>query len=95
MRVRVHVVPRAKRTAVVGVHGNRLKLALAAPPVDGAANAELVAFVARALGVTRRAVAIVAGETSRQKTLEITGVSADEVRARLGPPRAARRRGTP
>ena len=81
VRVDVHVVPRAAATAVVGVHGNRLKLSLAAPPVDGAANAELVAFFARALGVPRRDVAIVAGETGRRKTVAIAGVSVEAVRA--------------
>lgn len=81
VRVDVHVVPRAAKTAIVGVHGERLKVALAAPPVDGAANAELVAFFARALGVAKRDVAIVAGETSRRKTLAIAGVSEAQVRA--------------
>ena len=48
VRVAVHVVPRTAKSAVLGVHGERLKVSLAAPPVDGAANAELVAFFARA-----------------------------------------------
>ena len=75
------MVPRAAVTAIVGVHGERLKVSLAAPPVDGAANAELVAFFARALGVPKRDVAIVAGETSRRKTLAIAGVTTAQVRA--------------
>ncbi len=81
--VEVHVVPRAARSAVLGVHDGRLKLSLRAPPVDGEANQALIAFFAEALGVPRRHVALIRGEKSRQKTLAITGVSADQVRALL------------
>ena len=81
VRIAVHVVPRAAVSAVVGLHGDRLKVTLAAPPVDGAANAELVAFFARALGVARRDVELVAGETSRKKTLAIAGVGVAQVLA--------------
>jgi uncharacterized protein (TIGR00251 family) len=79
--VEVHVVPRAAKSAVIGLHDGRLKVALAAPPVDGAANEELIAFFAAALGITRRAVELLRGEKSRQKTLAIVGVRPDEVRA--------------
>jgi uncharacterized protein (TIGR00251 family) len=81
--VEVHVVPRAAKSAVLGLHDGRLKVALAAPPVDGEANQELIAFFAGALGKPRRAVTLVRGERSRQKTLAIVGVSLDEVRALL------------
>lgn len=81
--VEVHVVPRAAKSAVIGVHDGRLKVSLAAPPVDGEANAELIAFFSSALGVSRRAVALLRGERSRQKALAITGVSAEQVRALL------------
>ena len=67
----LHVQPGAKRTQVDGTHGDVLKVRLAAPPVDGKANAELVRFLAEAFGVPRRQVAIVRGETSRQKTVRI------------------------
>lgn len=77
----VHVVPRASKTAIAGVHDGRLKVSLAAPPVEGAANAELVAFVAKALGRPRRDVELVRGETGRRKTLAIQGVTIDQVRA--------------
>ena len=85
VRVAVHVVPRAAKSAVLGVHGDRLKIALAAPPVDGAANAELVAFFARALGRPKRDVELVAGLTSRKKTLAIAGVGVAQVLALLPP----------
>jgi len=80
-RLVVHVVPRAKRTEVVGRHGDALKIKLKAPPVDGAANAELVRFVAEQLDIPRSAVTITAGRTARRKTLEIAGVDAAALRA--------------
>ena len=71
----LHVQPGAKRTEVAGVHGDgtqaRLKIRLAAPPVDGKANAELVRFLAEAFGVPRSRVTLVRGATSRQKTVRI------------------------
>ena len=80
VRFPVHVPPRARRTAVAGIHGDALKIRLAAPPVDGAANDALVAFLAESLGVPRRAVRIVTGVTARAKVVEIEGV--DETRVR-------------
>jgi len=70
------VQPRASRTRAVGEHDGRLKLQLAAPPVDGEANAALVEFVAEALGVRKADVAIVRGDTGRRKTVRVAGVSA-------------------
>ncbi len=67
----LHVQPGAKRTEVAGVHGDALKIRLAAPPVDGKANAALLRFLAAAFGVPQRAVTLVRGETSRQKTVRI------------------------
>ena len=60
----VHVVPRAKVTEVAGRHGDAIRIRLAAPPVDGAANVELVRFLAERLDVSRGAVAIVGGTTA-------------------------------
>jgi uncharacterized protein (TIGR00251 family) len=80
-RLVVHVVPRAKRTEVVGRHGDAIKIKVKAPPVDGAANAELVRFVAERLDVPRGAVTITAGHTGRRKTLEITGIDATALHA--------------
>lgn len=76
-RIVVHVVPRARVTAVAGRHGDAIRIRLAAPPVDGAANAELVRFLAERLGVPRHAVAIVHGATARRKTVTVSGVTAD------------------
>jgi uncharacterized protein (TIGR00251 family) len=75
----VLVQPRASRTRVVGEHDGRLKIQLAAPPVDGEANAALVAFLADALGVRRADVRIVHGETGRRKTVRVAGATAAAV----------------
>lgn len=85
VRLAVHVQPRASRTEVVGRHGEALKIRLAAPPVDGAANEALVRFVAERLGVARSAVRIAAGETSRAKTVAVAGIAADEAERRMLP----------
>ena len=77
------VQPRASRTRAVGEHDGRLKLQLAAPPVDGEANAALIEFLARALGVRKADVAIERGETGRRKTVRVAGVSAAQVHAAL------------
>ncbi|HSO06131.1 MAG TPA: DUF167 domain-containing protein [Pelomicrobium sp.] len=69
----LHVQPGARRTEVVGLHGDALKLRLAAPPVEGKANAELIRFLAAALGVAPRAVTLVAGDASRRKRVAVTG----------------------
>jgi hypothetical protein len=69
------VQPRAARTRVVGEHGGRLKIQLSAPPVDGEANAALLAFLADALGVKRADVVLLAGETGRRKRVRIAGVA--------------------
>lgn len=83
IRVSIHVVPRAQRTEIVGFHGGSIKLKVQAPPVDGAANDEIVRFFAEALGLPRRDVAIVAGATSRRKVVEFRGVRQDQVIALL------------
>ena len=67
----LHVQPGARRTEVAGVHGNALKIRLAAPPVDGKANAELLRFLADAFGVPQRQVTLLRGEASRQKMVRI------------------------
>ena len=79
----VLVQPRASRTRVVGEHDGRLKIQLAAPPVDGEANAALLAFLADALGVKRADVALLAGETGRRKRVGIAGLAPAAVAAAL------------
>lgn len=83
--VALHVQPGARRSTVVGVHAGRLKLALQAPPVEGRANAALVAFLAATLRIPRRQVLLVAGEHSRDKRVELRGVDAAAVARALAP----------
>ena len=80
----VHVQPGAKKSGVVGEHGDALKIRLAAPPVDGKANAALIEFLATRLGIARAQVTLKSGQSSRRKVLEIDGAPADLV-ARLTP----------
>ncbi len=80
----VHVQPGAKRSEVAGLHGDALKIRLAAPPIDGRANAALLAFVAQRLGLARSAVELKSGQTSRHKVLLVLGARADVVRRLLG-----------
>jgi uncharacterized protein (TIGR00251 family) len=81
------IQPRASRTRVVGEHDGRLKVQLAAPPVDGEANAALVEFLAGALGVRKADVTLRRGEAGRRKTVRIAGVTAEAVVEALQPGR--------
>lgn len=83
--VTIRVTPRAGRDELA-FDGAALRARLAAPPVDGAANAALVELLAARLGVPRRAVSIVRGATSRTKTVAIAGASAADLRERIGIP---------
>ncbi len=65
----VRVQPKASKNAIRGVHGEALKIALTAPPVEGAANKALIAFVAKCLGIPKASVTILSGQTSRNKRL--------------------------
>ncbi|MCB1959419.1 MAG: YggU family protein [Rhodocyclaceae bacterium] len=78
----LHIQPGAKTTGFAGRHGDALKLRLAAPPVDGKANAALIDFLADFCGVARRDVHLVSGQSSRAKRVRITGDVA-LLRARL------------
>jgi hypothetical protein len=80
--VKIH--PRARKNAITGEAGEALKLALTAPPVEGRANQACVEFLAGLLRVPRASVTIAAGQSSRNKVIRVAGLSAAEVRARLG-----------
>ena len=73
----LHIQPGARKTEVAGVYGDALKIRLAAAPVDGKANAALIAFVAERLGLAKSAVSLKSGQTSRRKVLEVIGAPAD------------------
>ena len=81
--LRIQVQPRASRDEVVGPHGNALKIRITAPPVAGAANKQLLRFLAKKLKVARSQMSIASGATSRAKSIAIEGISVDEVRQRL------------
>lgn len=80
----VRVVPNAKKNEIVRVEEGVLKVRIAAPPVGGKANEVLVEFLAKALGVRKRQLAIVRGKRARDKTISVEGLSEEEARNRLG-----------
>ena len=81
----LHIQPGAKKTEFAGMHGDALKIRLAAPPVDGKANAALVDFVAGALRLPKSAVTLKSGQTSRRKVLEVSGSSSERIAALAAP----------
>jgi uncharacterized protein (TIGR00251 family) len=83
VRIAVRAQPRASRSEVVGEHDGALKVRLAAPPVEGSANRELVRLLAHVLGVARSRVAVVSGETARAKVVQVDGLTPDDVIRRL------------
>jgi uncharacterized protein (TIGR00251 family) len=80
--VKIH--PRAKKNAITGELGNALKLSLTTPPVQGRANEACIEFFANLLKVPRSSVTIASGHTSRQKVVRVSGLSAEEVRKKIG-----------
>ena len=85
VRLEVEVKVRASRTAVLGIKANRLSVALAAPPVDGAANEALRRLLADHFDLPRQDVEIVGGEKSRRKLVELSGLGIAQILERLGP----------
>jgi hypothetical protein len=83
----LHIQPGAAKSGIAGLHGDALKVRVQAPPVEGAANAALLAFIAKSLGLAPREVRLLRGEKSRQKTLWVA-LAPDEVQARLELPDA-------
>jgi uncharacterized protein len=81
--LRVRVVPNAKRSEIVGLHGEAIKIKIQAPAQEGKANAALLEFLAEKLSVPTRQVTLVAGEKSRDKTLAIEGIEEADARQRL------------
>ncbi len=81
--LRVHAQPRASRNALVGIHGDALKIAVQAPPVDSAANEALREFLAELFGLPSSRVSLRTGEASRKKTFQLAGVSLAQARAVL------------
>lgn len=86
VRIVLHVSPGAKRTEVLGLHGDALKMRLQAPPIEGRANEALIRYLSDILGVPRSAITLTHGQTSRRKMLEIRDVEAGQVVLALTPP---------
>jgi uncharacterized protein (TIGR00251 family) len=82
-KLRLRVVPNAKRNEVVDPHGDAIKVKVQAPAMDGKANQALVEFIAETLGISARQVAVSAGEKSRDKTVAIDGFDESIARTRL------------
>ena len=80
----LHIQPGARTTEIVGPHGDALKIRLAAPPVDGKANAALITYIAERLGVAKSCVHLKSGQTSRRKVLELSSTPSD-TESRLTP----------
>jgi uncharacterized protein (TIGR00251 family) len=90
--VTLRIIPRASKAGLAGVRGDALLIRLTAAPVDGRANEALVELLAKACGLSTRAVTIVQGERSRQKTVRLSGLTFADAAERLGlviPPRMA------
>ena len=79
----VRVIPLARRSGIAGTRDNAVLIRLNAPPVDGAANDALIAFLSHALGVPRRDIALIAGEKSRDKRVRVSGLTDATARERL------------
>ena len=73
----VRVVPRASKSEIVGEHDGALKVRIASPPVDGAANAELIKLLSKTFGVSKSEVEIIAGQASKTKQLKISNLTAE------------------
>jgi len=80
----LRVQPRSSRTAIAGLLGDAIKLAITAPPVDGKANQAVVEYLAKLFSVPKSSITILSGETGRNKLIAIRGLSAEQVRKALG-----------
>jgi uncharacterized protein len=80
----IRVIPRASRSELVGIHDGAVKVRLSSPPVDGAANAELIKLLAKSLGVPKSAIEIVSGQASKTKSVRVTGISTEALKAAIG-----------
>ena len=82
--IRIKVQPRAPRTEIVGEHDGAIKLRVAAPPIDGKANEECRRFLAKLFDVSATSVEIISGDSSRDKVIRISSISARRVLEALG-----------
>jgi uncharacterized protein (TIGR00251 family) len=83
VELRVRVIPRASKSGIAGTRDGALLVRLNSPPVEGAANSELIQLISDALGVPKRSIAIVSGQRSRLKRIVVQGVTMDDVNAKF------------
>jgi uncharacterized protein (TIGR00251 family) len=83
VRLTLHVRPGAAQSAVSGPHGDAIGIRLAAPPTEGRANQELIDFLSKTLAVSRRAITLASGTTSRRKLIDVAGIDVTTATARL------------
>jgi uncharacterized protein (TIGR00251 family) len=79
----VRLVPRASHNKIAGIQDGAVRIRLTAPPVEGAANEALIGFLSTVLRVAKRDIELISGQTARNKTVSVSGLSAEEVEARL------------
>lgn len=82
--ISVYVTPRSSANSIAGARGDELKVTLAAPPVEGAANRALLEYLAKRLGIPRNAVRLLSGETSRHKVVSVEGIDRPTAMQKLG-----------
>lgn len=83
VRIDILVVPKASRARFGPLHGDRIKVSVTSPPVDGAANQAVVVLLAKVLGRTKRDVQVLSGHSSRRKTVQVMGICSKQVEAGL------------
>jgi hypothetical protein len=83
VRLRIRAQPKASKTELAGEHGDALKIRIAAPPVDGEANRELLRFLAKRLHVPASSIRVISGESGRNKVIEVQGISPTAILAAL------------
>ncbi len=83
LQLEVFIQPQASKNQIIGEHNGELKIKINAPPIDGAANEELIFFLAKKLKMPKRNIFLIKGETSRHKTLIISDLNIDELKSRL------------
>ncbi len=80
----LHVIPNARKSEIVGIHNDKLKIKIFSPPVDGSANKEIIKFFSKKLKTSKSKIDIISGEKSRDKRLLINDITIDKVRNSIG-----------
>lgn len=84
IEIRIYVQPRSSKNEIAGVHDNAIKIKITSPPLDGAANLLLIKFLSKKLGVSKSRISLISGGKSRNKVVNIEGLSKDEAASLLG-----------